>query len=204
MIWRSRLTGTRDKPQSPRSTEVINPEINQSRSPKPRLTSRSGALTWKATILTLDKEHLEFFPDQLRNWSNNLDQHKVTASSQPSWLKLRPPSPTQRCLPSLIGHQAPKNRWRDDLPKKEYRWGHLSKSEEVGCLRIRHAQDIQSNCGPNKRTTLREGGIGRHFTGGQDWPIPDRLPDDPEEDLLLKPIGTTSNPLVVNLYESTV
>ena len=30
-------------------------KINQAWSPRPRLTSRAGVLTWKATILTLDQ-----------------------------------------------------------------------------------------------------------------------------------------------------
>ena len=56
--------GNKGRPPSPRSTEVRNLEINQARSPKPRLTSRAGALTWKAIILTLDQEHKINSPEQ--------------------------------------------------------------------------------------------------------------------------------------------
>ena len=69
MNQRSRLTGTRDKPSIPRSTELRNTlEINQAWSPKPRLNSRTGVLTWKAKLLTLDQDHLTSFPEQW-TWS---------------------------------------------------------------------------------------------------------------------------------------
>ena len=42
--------GNKGNSSSPRSTEVRNNvEIIQARSPKPRLTSMSGVLTWKTT-----------------------------------------------------------------------------------------------------------------------------------------------------------
>ena len=61
---RSPLTGKRDKPPSPRSTEARNLEINQTQRPKPRLTSRDDALTWKAIPLNLDQEHQKKSPEQ--------------------------------------------------------------------------------------------------------------------------------------------
>ena len=46
--------------------------------------------------------------------------------------------------------RAPINRWRDELPwEKEYRWFHPPKVKEEGCLQIRHAQYLQSDCGVN-------------------------------------------------------
>ena len=96
------LTETRGKTPNPRSTEARNLKINQAWSTKPRLTSRAGALTWKDIFLTLDQEHPKKSPEQWRKWSNTLEQHTVTADSHPSWLKLQPPSPTHRFLPSLI------------------------------------------------------------------------------------------------------
>ena len=114
MNRRSQLMVTRVKCPSPIITEVRNLEINQARSPKPRLTSRAGALTWGAILLTLDQEHPKFLPEQWRNFSNTLEQHIVTATSHPSWLKLRPPSPTQIWLPSLI--------WAPSSLKQMERW----------------------------------------------------------------------------------
>ena len=55
-----------------------------------------------------------------------------------------------------------------------------------------------------KKKTKREGSIGRHFPGGQNWPRPNMLPDDPEEDLILKSILTTPNPIIVPFYEAPV
>ena len=78
------------------------------------------------------------------------------------------------------------------------------KYEEEGCLLIRYAQDIHSNCGINEQTTTREGGIKLHLPCGQNWPIPDRLPDDPEEDMILKPIWTSPNLIIVTVYKAPV
>ena len=85
MNWRSRLTRKRDKPPSPKSTEVRNNrEINQAWSPKPRLTSRAGLLNRKATLLTLEQEHLTSFQEQWRNWSDTLKHLTVTDVSHTS------------------------------------------------------------------------------------------------------------------------
>ena len=108
------LTGTKDKPPIPRSTEARNLEINQSQSPKPILTSRAVALTWKAILLTLDQEHPSNSPEHWSKWSDTLEQQIVTADSHPSWLKLWPPYLTRRCLPPLIwtaGAQKQMERW---------------------------------------------------------------------------------------------
>ena len=56
--------GKNGNPPIPRSTEARNIEINQAWIPNPRLTSRAGALTWKATFLTLGQEHSTIFPEQ--------------------------------------------------------------------------------------------------------------------------------------------
>ena len=132
MNWRSRLTGTKEKPPIPISTEVRNNleinkslipistevrnnlEINQALIPKPILTSMAGVLTWKATLWTLDQEHLTNLPEQWSNWSDTLEKRTVTAVSHPSWMKLWPTSPTQRCLPSLI--------WASSAQKQMDRW----------------------------------------------------------------------------------
>ena len=92
----------RGKSPSPRSTEARSLKINQYWNPKPKLTSRAGGLTWKATFLILSQYHPKKFTKQLRNWRDTLEQYTVTDSNQPSWLKPRPLSPTQRYLPSLI------------------------------------------------------------------------------------------------------
>ena len=49
-----------------------------------------------------------------------------------------------------------------------------------------------------------KGGIGRHFPGSKDLTIPNSLPDDPEEDIILKSIWTATNPLIVPVYEARV
>ena len=49
----SGLTVTRGNHPIPRSTEARKLKINQYRIPKPRLNSRSGALTWKAIYFDL-------------------------------------------------------------------------------------------------------------------------------------------------------
>ena len=58
--------------------------------------------------------------------------------------------------------------------------------------------------GQTNEQLQEKAGIGRHFPGGQNWPRTNRLPDDPEEDLLLKPIQTTPNPLIFPFYEAPV
>ena len=114
MDWRYQLTEIRGKPKIPRSTEERNLEINQTQIPKPRPNSRDGALTRKAILLTLGLEHPKNSPEQWRNWINNLEQHIVTASRYPSWLKLQPPPPNQVCLPTLI--------WSPSAQKHMQRW----------------------------------------------------------------------------------
>ena len=114
MNRRSQLTVTRDNTPIPRSIEARNLEINQARGLKPRLTSRSGAVTWKAIILTLVQYHPTNSPGQWRNWRNTLDQHTVTDDSHTSWLKPRPPFPTHRRLSSLI--------WAPNAQKQMQRW----------------------------------------------------------------------------------
>ena len=47
-----------------RSTEARNLEINKALIQIPRLTSRAGALTCKAVILTLDQEHPTNYPEK--------------------------------------------------------------------------------------------------------------------------------------------
>ena len=42
------------------------------------------------------------------------------------------------------------------------------------------------------------------FSGGQDWPIPDRLSDDPKEALIIKSFQAAPNPLLVPVYKSYV
>ena len=108
------LMGRKGKPPISRSTEARNLEINQDWSPNPRLTSRAGALTRKATFLTLGQEYSKNFPKRWSKFSNILDQHTVTANTQTSWLIPKPPSPTQRCLPSLI--------WSPRSQKHIHRW----------------------------------------------------------------------------------
>ena len=96
MNRRTRLTGKRSKPPSPRITEVRILETSQSWIPKPIPTSRAGALTWEAKYLTLGQEHPKSLPEQWRNWSDTSEQRTVTSVSQLSWLKPRTPSPTHR------------------------------------------------------------------------------------------------------------
>ena len=109
----------RGNPTSPRSTEARKLEIYQYWIPKPKLTSRASGLTWKATFLILSQYHPTNLPKKLRNWSDTLEQYTVTDSNQPSWLKPRPLSPTQRYLPSLIQALV--------TPKKMQRWLPLRK-----------------------------------------------------------------------------
>ena len=114
MNWISLPKVTRGRLPSPRSTWEINLEINQVLSPKLRLTSRAGVITWKDTFLTLVQEHPVNFPEHWSNWSNNSDQYIVRSDSQTSWLKPWPPSLTHRCLPSLI--------WALNAKKYMHRW----------------------------------------------------------------------------------
>ena len=205
MNWRCQLTVTRDNPPSPRISEVRNLEINQSQSPKTRLTSRAGALTWKAVLLTLDQEHPTNLPEQRRNWSNTLEQHTVTAVSQTSWLKLCPPYPTHICLTSLIWSPSAQkqmeiwttSRKRISMRTSTKRWGRRISKNQI-------CTGYTISLRPNEQKTTREGGIGRHFPGSQDWPRPNRLPDDPKEDLLLKSVWTAPNPIIVPVYEASV
>ena len=90
-----------------------------------------------------------------------------------------------------LGKSWPPGRWRPMPPS-------------IVVDHLFNPQDIQYHCGPNKWTITREGGIRRHFPGGQDWLRPNRLPDDPEEDLILKSIQTTPNLLIVPFNEVPV
>ena len=60
------MTGTRDKLPSPISTQLRYLKINRAQSPKLILTSRSGALPLKDTLLTLDQEHLTLFFSKMK------------------------------------------------------------------------------------------------------------------------------------------
>ena len=71
--------GTSFKTPIPRGTEARNLEINQVWSLKPRLTSRAGAMDWKAILLNLYQE-----PEKLRNWIDTFEEHTVTSASQSS------------------------------------------------------------------------------------------------------------------------
>ena len=181
------LTGTRGKPPRPRSTEVRNLKINQASILKPRLIYMASALTWKAKILTLGREHLTNFPKQLSNWSDTLEQHTVTYAIHTSWLKPQPYYSTQLCLPSLIWVPcAPKHmqRWLNSRKRTLMKtptkiWGRMMSTNQT-CTRS------TISLWDKKWTTTQEGGVGRHLPDSKDWPITNRLPDDPKEDLILR------------------
>ena len=48
--------------------------------------------------------------------------------------------------------------------------------------------DANNHLRSDKISTKGEGGIGRHFPGGEDRPIPHWVPDGPEEALILKSV----------------
>ena len=153
MNRRSWLTGTRGKTSIQRSTEAINLEINQAQSLKPRLTSRAGALTQKAILLTLDQEHPTNLPEQWRNWSDTLEKHTMTASSHPSWLKLLPLYPTQRWQPSLI--------WAPSAQKQMERWPTSKKNIDEAIRQNlllssgTHSRYLSGSCSPVLRLIFR-------------------------------------------------
>ena len=161
--------------------------MNQAWSPNPRLNSRAGALTRKATFLTLGQEHSTNSTKQWSNCSNTLDQHTVTANTQTSWLKPQPPSPTHRFLLSLI--------WSPSAQKHIHRWLTLIKrtsmnpSTKSWVIKITNNQTcIRYTISLWSKTikTTREGDTRRHLPGGQVWPRRNRLPDYPKEALLIK------------------
>ena len=80
----------------------------------------------------------------------------------------------------------------------------MQKSEEEGCLRVGHAQDLKSHHRPKKWTMKREGGFIYQLPGGQYLPGPNMLSNDPEDALLLKPAQQAPHLIIVPGHEASV
>ena len=125
------LMEIRGKPQCPRIIYARNIEIYQSQSPNPRLTSRAGTLTQKATFLTLGQEHSTNVPKQWRKCINT--SYKIQWQLTPihhDWYPSHLHRPRDY-YHHWFGHWNPKNIFIDYLPlEKEHQWIHPPKSEE--------------------------------------------------------------------------